>query len=211
MHPSSILVALLAAAQLSGGLSFAVVARSTSLQSFSASTSHASHVAATPLRSSRVRRTTTTATHAARDLAIATALPHRARRRSRLGAAEGASDGEENAQASENPSAAAGTEALVNSVGGVTAPAGKADVAVGGGGAAGTGVDLSKGIAFEAPKPKAAVAEEEEESASKKVRAVLLADKLYWRNGSFVYSYIHTARLTAKLLKMVTVIATVRL
>ena len=35
------------------------------------------------------------------------------------------------------------------------------------------GVDLSKGIAFEAPKPKAVVApEEEEESESKKVRVV---------------------------------------
>lgn len=182
MHPSSIFVALLAAAQLSGGLSFVVVARSTSLQSCLTSTSHASHGAkpkATPLLShSRVRHTTTTATHAASDVATATALPRRARRRSRLGAAGDASAGEENASASasmpsETSSVAPGSseEALVNSVGDVTAP--PADAAVGGGGAAGGGVDLSKGIAFEAPKPKTGEVEVEEESKSKKVRAVL--------------------------------------
>lgn len=36
--------------------------------------------------------------------------------------------------------------------------------------AGGAGVDLSKGIAFEAPKPKAVEPEQEEESESKKVR-----------------------------------------
>lgn len=35
------------------------------------------------------------------------------------------------------------------------------------------GVDLSKGIAFEAPKPKALEPEQEEESESKKIRVIL--------------------------------------
>lgn len=180
MHPSSILVALLAAAQLSGGLSFVVVARSASLQSFLSSTSHASHTVkptATPSllrRSSRLRRIATTATHAAGDVATATALPRRGRRRSCLGAAGDASGGEESAPASapasETSSVASGSsaEALVNSVGDVTAPADAIS-----GGVAGAGLDLAKGIAFEAPKPKAGGAEVEEESESKKVRLVL--------------------------------------
>lgn len=175
MNPSCILMALLAAVQLSGGLSFVVVARCTTLKSFLASTSHAYHHAtATPWRSSRVHLITTTATGAAVNVATATPLPSRTHRCSRLGAAEDASGGEESAQASEKPSAATGSsaEALVNSVGDVTAPASNADAAVAAGGAAGAGVDLAKGIAFEAPKPKAGETEVEEESESKKVRAV---------------------------------------
>ena len=179
MHPSSVFVALLVAAQLSGGLSFVVVARSPSLRSFLASTPHAPHAArptATPLllTPSRVRHTTTTAIHAAGDVAVAKALPRRGRRRSCLGAVGDASGGEESAPssvpASDTSSVAPGSsaEAQVNSVGDVTAAA---DAVTGG--AAGAGLDLAKGISFEAPKPQTGGAEvEEEESESKKVRAI---------------------------------------
>ena len=176
MHPSSIFVALLAAAQLSGGLSFVAVARSARLQSSIASASHSSHgvkPTATPLlRSCRVRHTTTTTTHAAGDGATGMALPRGERRRSCLGAAGGALSEEESAPASEKPSVAPGSsaETLENSVGDVTAPADP--VGGSGSGAAGASLDLAKGIAFEAPKPKTGGLEMEEESESKKVRVV---------------------------------------
>lgn len=179
MHPSSIFVALLVAAQLSGGLSFIVVARSVSLQSLLTSTPNAPHAVrptATTLLlpSSRVRHTTTTAIHAAGDVSVVKALSRRGRRRSCLGAVDDAPGREESAPssapASETSSVAPGgsAEALVNSVGDVAAVADAVS-----GGAAGDGLDLAKGIAFEAPKPETGKAEVEEESESKKVRAVL--------------------------------------
>lgn len=85
------------------------------------------------------------------------------RRRTRL-EASGEGLGEEGVVTSEDAAApdAAAEAALVSSVGGVAAPDSAA------------AADLSKGIAFEAPKAKEGGVESEEESQSKKVSSFML-------------------------------------
>lgn len=142
MHFTSVFVAVLAAVRFAGVVAFTGL----SVRSSSESSYRRGHVSC--LRSGALGSTTPAdVSTAAAAAAAMMPMTRRARWRSRLGASEETlgTEGEALSEESDVTNVAAQS-------------------------AGGAGVDLSKGIAFEAPKPKALEPEQEEESESKKVR-----------------------------------------
>lgn len=144
MHFTSVFVAVLAAVRFAGVISFTGLSVRPS--------SYRNHVSQSSWCRSGALGSATPAdvSNAAAAAMMPMPTPRRTRWCSRLGAsgetlgAEGEALSEESDAASVEAQSAGGT---------------------------GAGVDLSKGIAFEAPKPKALEPEQEEESESKKVRS----------------------------------------
>ncbi|CAN0305757.1 unnamed protein product [Ectocarpus sp. 6 AP-2014] len=159
MHPAPVFMAVLAATRFSGSICFTMVTpRSSSSRHVRqmASSATTERLAASSPPSSPSYSTTHTDSSMFAPME-ARAAPSLDRWQSRLGAS-GETLGEEGiANPSEEP--------------GATSSGGATNSEPGGGG---SGVDLSKGIAFEAPKPKALEPEKaEEESDSKKVRVII--------------------------------------
>lgn len=172
IHPSPVFVAFLAAARFAGVASFAAVPLRLSSPPSSSMLAgrHDAHRESFSFSQAAPPMGSTQAAHPVHiNAGIAGAgktvsMPHRAARwRSRLGASGETLGGEgKEASPAEESGSAAGGE------GGVDASAAPTT-------AGGAGVDLAKGIAFEAPKPKALEPEQEEESESKKVGPCHLA------------------------------------
>ncbi|CAM9449341.1 unnamed protein product [Ectocarpus fasciculatus] len=162
MHPAPVFVAVLAAIRFSGAICFTMVTPRSSSSSHHVAR-HVSSAATTrlvtssPPSSSPCSRTTHTDSSMFAPIE-ARAMSSLTRWQSRLGAS-GETLGEENIANPEEESEVASSSGATNSEPGA-------------GGVA--GVDLSKGIAFEAPKPKVLEPENaEEESDSKKVRVII--------------------------------------
>ncbi|CAM9636417.1 unnamed protein product [Ectocarpus sp. 12 AP-2014] len=158
MHPAPVLMAVLAATRFSGAICFTMVTPRSSpsrhVRHVSSATTNRLAASSPPSSSSYPTTPTDSSMFAPIE---ARAVPSLDRWQSRLGAS-GETLGEESiANSPEESEATSGGGATYSEPG-----------------AGGSGVDLSKGIAFEAPKPKALEPENaEEESDSKKVRVII--------------------------------------